>query len=817
MIVSGFLPTVFVSNCLLHLYVRCRSLTAARQLFDHLPHRDIITWNILLAGYARSGTIDEARILFDAMPFRDVVSWNSLISGYSLAGDLLQSIAQYLEMRRSGVVFDRTTVAVTLKCCCSLQTWELGFQLHAVAVRAGIDCDTMAGTALSDFYAKCGLLGQSLSIFHGLPERNWVSWSTAIAGFVTNERFSDGLHMLKLMLREGSPASQSAYASAFKACAAIGELNLGKQLHVHAIKNVLSQDCIVGTAIVDVYAKSGALEESRKAFEMLPERTLQSWNAILVGHGQGNKCWQCMELFRAMMMEGIAADEITFSGVLRACAGSVGAVGGSQVHGLVIKSGLQSNICVTNSTIDMYGKCGMPEEARYLFSEMSKKDLISWNAIIAAFEQNGKYSEALTCCSRMLWDGFFPDEFTFGSIVKACSGLQSLDDGVKIHARLIKAGEGLNPFLGSILVDMYCKCGFLEKAQQLHDMLQEQTNVSWNAVISGFSLHRRTDEAQELFCRMVDQGFQPDCFTYATVLDICANLAISSLGKQIHAQIVKKQLDQDIFVSSTIVDMYSKCGLMQESLQMFQELKEKDVVSWNAMICGYSQHGLGEDALIIFAMMRAENVDPNHATFIAVLRACAHICSLEEGMSHFHSMSREFGLDPQLEHYSCMVDLLGRSGRTREAMELIRAMPIEADAVIWRTLLSACKARADVETAEKAAVEVLRLDPDDSAAYVLLSSSYAEAGKWEEVSKLRRKMREQKLKKEPGCSWIEVKGVVRMFLVGDEVCFACNAIRDALDALSEETKRSGYVPSLDPLLGEDEEEPAEIIHLMEAG
>ncbi|CAA7407756.1 unnamed protein product [Spirodela intermedia] len=812
MIISGFLPTFFVANCLLHMYVRCSRLDLAHHLFDHLPHRDTVTWNILLAGHAHAGAVAAARALFSAMPSRDAVSWNSLISGYSLAGDHHQSLALFSEMRRSGTVgMDRTTVAIVLKSCSAQQHSELGSQLHALAVRAGFDCDVMAGTAIADLYAKCGLLGDSLRLFHGLPEKSPVSWSTAIAACVLNGRLTDSLQIFKRMLRGGLPACQSAYASTFRACAAVPDARSGEQLHAHALKCDFSGDAIVGTAILDMYAKSGELEEAKRAFRLLPERGLQSWNAMVVGLGQSSEHHHSLELFRQMKRTGFGGDEVTFSGVLRACAGAGSAAEGAQVHGLAIKGGLHSDVCVANATADMYGKCGMLEEAYALFDEMPKRDAVSWNAIIAALEQNGRYEEALSHYNQMLRHGFFPDEFTFGSALKACASLQSLHGGEKIHGRVVKAGRGLDPFLGSALVDMYCKCGLLEEALQLHDRLEEQTNVSWNAVISGFSLQRRTEEAQMLFSSMLDLGLKPDSFTYATVLDICANLAIAGLGKQVHGQIAKRRLERDLFVSSTVVDMYSKCGNMEDSLRMFEELQERDVVAWNAMIGGYSQHGLGEEALRIFARMRAEKVNPNQATFVAVLRACAHIGSLEEGMTHFSSMSRDFGVDPQLEHYSCMVDLLGRSGRPREAMELILGMPFEADAVIWRTLLSVCRARGYLEMAEVAAGEVLRLEPEDSAAYVLLSGAYAEAGRWDEVSRLRRTMRERRMKKEPGCSWIEVEGVVRMFLAGDEGRLACRAMCDALDALAGEMKRSGYVPSfsLDPLIEEAAEEEEE--------
>ncbi|XP_078443317.1 pentatricopeptide repeat-containing protein At3g02330, mitochondrial-like [Wolffia australiana] len=804
MIISGFLPTVFVVNCLIHMYVRCHRLDSARQVFDHFPHCDTVSCNILIAAYSRAGAIAEARAIFDAAPSLDVISWNSLISAYSPSSPI-QSVVLFAKMRRSGVGPDRTTVAVALKSCASLGSHDLGRELHAIAVRAGLGRDAMAGTALVDLYAKLGLLSASLSLFHRLPEKNPVSWSAAIAGCVVNLRFEDAVKLFKTMLRESSsPASQSAYASAFKACASSFDLSLGMQLHAHAMKGKLAEDAVVGTAIVDMYAKCGDLEKSSRVFSLLPERRVQSWNAVLVGLGQKNQRLQAMELFKAMKREiDEAPDEITFSSVLRACAVPGGSAEGRQVHGLVLKSGFQSSFCAANAIIDMYGKCGMADEATAKFNEVSEGDAVSWNAIIAALEQNYRHEEALSRYEQMLFQGLFsPDEFTFGSVLKSCAGSQSLSTGKKTHGRIIKAGEAENTFLGEALVDMYAKLGILEDAMKLHERAKARTNVSWNAIISGFSLQRRSEEACGLFSSMLSLGLEPDNFTYATVLDICANEATWSLGKQIHGRTIKLGLHQDMYVASTVVDMYAKSGLLHESSRVFEELHEKDVVAWNAMVGGYAQHGLGEEALSVFAAMKAKNVSPNSATFVAVLRACAHVGSLEEGMAQFRSMAVRFGLEPRLEHYSCVVDLLARWGRPREAMELVLGMPVEADAVIWRTLLSGCKANGDVRTAALAAEMVLKLDPEDSAAYVLLSSVYAEAGRWGEVSRLRRTMKERRLKKEPGCSWLEMKGSVLVFVVGDEDR-VCGDMRDALDALSREMKRCGYERSLDPFLLEE--------------
>ncbi|KAL5698552.1 hypothetical protein ACHQM5_029578 [Ranunculus cassubicifolius] len=613
------------------------------------------------------------------------------------------------------------------------------------------------------------------------------------------------------MQQERIGVNQSTYASLFRSCAGLRSLRLGYQLHCHALKNNFLSDVIVGTAVLDMYAKCDSLRDALEVFNSMPLRSLQSWNAIIVGYTRMYQGLEAVQLFRCMQRSGVGVDEISLSGVFSACAAVQGYLEGLQVHGLAIKSSYETNICVANTILDMYGKCGALVEACNMFYAMDIRDAVSWNAVIAAYEQNGYEEETLSLFSRMLNSGMEPDEFTYGSVLKACAGWQALNRGIEIHSRIIKSGLGSEFFVGSAVVDMYCKCGMMDEAEKLHNRVGKQTLVSWNAIVYGFSLQKQSEDAQKFFSQMLDTGLKPDNFTYVTILDTCANLATIGLGKQIHAQIIKQKLQSDVYVSSTLVDMYSKCGNMQDSRLIFENMIEKDFISWNAMISGYAQHGLGQEALQVFERMQQENVKPNHATFIVVLRACGYMGLFEEERRYFDSMIDDYGLQPQLEHYSCMVDIIGRSGQVDEALKLICEMPFEADAIVWRTLLSVCKIKSNVEVAELAASSILRLDPQDSAVYVLLSNVYAEAGMWGEVSNMRKMMRQNGLKKEPGCSWIEVKSEQNTFLVGDKLHPQREEIYTMLGYVIKDMKREGYVPEINAVFTAEEEEQQEFI------
>lgn len=794
MIVSGFEPTVFVMNCLIQMYVKCSNLEYASKTFDEMPERDSVSWNTMISGYSARGKMEIAQSLFDAMPRRDVVSWNSLISGYLQNGDYQNSIGVCLQMSSFGVGLDPTSLALILKACSAMEYLDFGIQFHGIAFKTGYVVDVVTGSALLDMYAKCKKLKFSFQVFDELPKKNWVSWSAMIAGCVQNDQFVNGLEMFKRMQIEGIGVSQSTYASVFRSCAGLSAYKFGTQLHGHAIKAHFDSDVLVGTATLDMYAKCGNMFDARKLFNSMPNHNLQSFNAIIVGYARSQQGKEALYLFLLLRKSGLGFDEVSLSGALGACAVIKGHFEGLQLHGLAVKSRLASNICVANAVLDMYGKCGCLFEASCVFDEMVRRDAVSWNAIIAANEQNNKGEETLQVFVSMLRSRMEPDQFTYGSVLKACAAHQALSHGMEIHGRIIKSGMGLDLFVGGALVDMYCKCAMIEEAEKIHNRTDEQTMVSWNAIISGFSQQKQNEDAQRFFSQMLEMGVKPDSFTYAAVLDTCANLATVGLGMQIHSQIIKQELLSDVYISSTLVDMYSKCGNMQDSRLMFEKSRKRDSVTWNAMICGYAHHGLGEDAIKVFEDMQLENVKPNHATFVSVLRACAHIGNAEKGLHYFHLMQSDYNLAPKLEHYSCMVDIVGRSGQLNEALRLIQEMPFEADTVIWRTMLCICKLHGDVEVAEKAARNLLQLDPQDSAAYVLLSNIYADSGMWGEMSNMRRAMKSHKLKKEPGCSWIEVKDEVHAFLVGDKAHPRCIEIYEKLHLLVGEMKWAGYSP-----------------------
>ncbi|KAJ7551429.1 hypothetical protein O6H91_06G015100 [Diphasiastrum complanatum] len=301
----------------------------------------------------------------------------------------------------------------------------------------------------------------------------------------------------------------------------------------------------------------------------------------------------------------------------------------------------------------------------------------------------------------------------------------------------------------------YAKCGCTEDARELFDNMSERNVVSWNAMIAGYAQNGLGKEALALYEQMKQEGMQLNNVTCVLLLKACASLAALEQGKQLHSEIIKRGFQSDVVVCSTLVDMYAKCGCTEDARELLDNMSERDVVSWTAMIAGYAQNGLAQEALALFEQMQREGTKPDEVTYISILSACAHSGLLDQGRYVFDSMCRNHGVTPTKEHYACMVDLLGRAGCLADADLFINKMPIQPDSVVWMTLLGAARNHGHVEIGRRAFDRVVKLEPKNAAPYVLLSNIYAAAGKKDELAKIRNQMKEACVKKMPGCSWIE--------------------------------------------------------------
>eukprot|EP01018_Ginkgo_biloba_P036876 Gb_04828 [translate_table: standard] len=583
------------------------------------------------------------------------------------------------------------------------------------------------------------------------------------------------------------------YAYLLRECVNRKALAEGKQVHAHLIKSRFEPDMFVYNNLISMYIKCGSLTDARQLFDNMPERNVVSWSAMVAGCAQQGFGEEALKLFCEMQQAGMDFDQFIFSSVVRACSGIADEDQGRQVHAHIIKTEFETDVFVGSALVDMYAKCQCLDDARNVFDHLSERDVITWSGMISVYAQQGHGEEALKLFCEMQGFGVKPNHFTFVSVLMACTNISSLNHGKQVHSYIIKRGFESYAFVGSALDDMYAKCGNLEDARYVFDKMPKHDAVSWNSMISGYAQKGYGEEALKLFCQMQQTSMKPDEFTFASVFRACANLATLEFGSQLHALSAKTGLESDICVGSALLDMYAKCGSIEGAKRMFNEMPKKDVVAWNAMIAGCAQHGYGKEALQLFDKMQESGVKPNHITFAGIICACTHAGLVDEGHRYFYSMSRDHGITPRMSNYACMVDLLGRAGHLDEADDFISQMTVEPDVVVWRTLLGACRIHGDMEIAKRAADNILRLEPQDAATYVLLSNMYAASGKWDDAAKVRKMMKDQRVLKEPGCSWIEVQNRVHAFVMGDKSHPLTEEIHAKLEEITLHMRDAGYV------------------------
>ncbi|GLU20171.1 hypothetical protein SLE2022_363830 [Rubroshorea leprosula] len=633
-----------------------------------------------------------------------------------------------------------------------------------------------------------------------------------------------------------------AFRNLLKTCIAERDLLTGKSLHALYIKSLVPSSTYLSNhfillyskcrrlmaarnsfeqtpepnvfsfnAIIAAYAKESLTHIARQLFEQIPEPDIVSYNTLISAYADCGEPEPAFHLFTSMKEMVLDMDGFTLSGVITACSNDVCLI--RQLHSFAILVGFDSYVSVNNALIANYSKNGFLEEAKRIFYGMGEgRDEVSWNSMIVVYGQHREGAKALALFQEMVRRGLDVDMFTLASVLTAFTCLEDLLGGLQFHAKLIKTGFHRNSHVGSGLIDLYSKCGGgMLDSRKVFEEIPQPDLVLWNTIISGYSQNKELSvEALESFRDMQRIGYRPDDCSFVCVISACSNLSSPSQGKQLHASALKCEFPNRISVNNALVAMYSKCGNLLDGRRLFDRMPEHNTVSWNSMIAGYAQHGIGTESLLLFAQMLERGITPTSITFISVLSSCAHTGRVVEGWKYFNMMKEKFGIEPEAEHYSCMIDLLGRAGKLSEAERLIEAMPFDPGSICWAALLGACRTYGNMDLALKAANQFLQLEPSNAVPYVMLANMYASAGKWEEVASVRKLMRDRGARKKPGCSWIEVNKMVHVFVAEDSSHPMIKEIYKYLAEMSRKMKQVGYVPDFRwTLVKDDEIEPEE--------
>ncbi|KAF3455160.1 hypothetical protein FNV43_RR05608 [Rhamnella rubrinervis] len=839
---TGFELSSFCEGALIDMYGKCNSFSDACQVFDRAVQLDTVAWTTMITGYAQVGLPEEAlkvfekmkevgRVpdqvafvtaisacvglgrlndafdLFSQMSSPNVVAWNVMISGHAKGGYEVEAVIFFLEMRKAGIKPTRSTLGSILSVVASLAALDYGLLIHALAIKQGLDSNFYVGSALINMYAKCEKVNAARKVFCSLDAKNVVLWNAMLGGYAQNGYALEAIELFSRMMECGLEPDEFTFTSILSACACLEFLKMGFQFHSVIIKKNFASNLFVGNALTDMYAKSGALKEARKQFELIRNRDNVSWNAIIVGYVQEEDEDEAFHMFKMMNLQGVMPDEVSLASILSACANIEAHEQGQQVHCLSLKSGLETSLYAGSSLIDMYAKCGAINSAQKVFSCMARWSVVSMNTMIAAYVQSN-LEKAINLLQEMHVTGLNPTEITYASLLDACNGPAMLIIGRQIHCSILKRAllySGCD-FLGVSLLGMYmnsqCK---LDASIVFSEIPKPKSTVLWTAVISGLIQNDSCEEALQMYHQMRSENALPDQATFASVLRVCAVLSSLSDGREMHSLIFHTGFHLDELTNSALVDMYAKCGDIESSVQVFQEMSRKrDVISWNSMIGGLAKNGYAECALKIFEEMKQTHVMPDDVTFLGVLTACSHAGKVSEGRQVFDIMVNDYGVQPRVDHVACMVDLLGRWGFLKEAEELIGKLNFESDAMIWATLLGACRLHGDDLIGRHAAEKLIELDPQNSSSYVLLANIYASSGKWNEVNTLRREMKEKRVMKLPGISWIVVGQMTHLFAAGDKSHPNTFEIHSVLKYLTALMKEDGCVVDTDSFLHDEE-------------
>nr|CAD1819192.1 unnamed protein product [Ananas comosus var. bracteatus] len=587
-------------------------------------------------------------------------------------------------------------------------------------------------------------------------------------------------------------------------------LSKGLQLHAHAISSgVLRRNTYLATKLCAMYSLCGAATDARAVFDAIVLKSSFLWNVMIRGYACSGFPLKALVLYREMLGFGKRPDSFTYPYVLMACADLLLVEVGKRIHCEVIVYGYEADVYVGNSLLSMYSKFGEMGIARKVFDIMPTRDLTSWNTMISGYQKNNEPERALLVLFDLIGNGWGMDRATLLSVLPACADLSALKQTKEIHAYILRNFTEFDIFVVNAFIHVYAISGFLMGARHLFENNNKNDIVSWNSIISGYSHTGGAIESLRFFRQMNSQGIAPDTVTLIAVLGVCDRIAALQFGRSLHGYVTKRGYDREVTVNTSLIDMYSKCGSLECSRQVFDQMITRNLISWSAMISGYGLHGHGREAVQCYSEMKMNGVVPDNVTFTSVLSACSHAGLVNEGKKIFNEISKDYSLRPTVEHYTCIVDLLGRAGYLDQASEFIMNMDVEPNADVWAALLSACRIHQNVELAEYAAQNAFRLNPKGVGPYVCLSNLYAVKKRWTDVARVRAAARNNGLKKPPGCSFMELGMEIHRFMVGDKSHPQSNSIYAKLNELRKLVKDAGYVPDTSSVFYEVDEDVKE--------
>eukprot|EP00250_Pteridium_aquilinum_P021361 c25097_g1_i4 orf=353-2962(+) len=688
---------VTLENTLIDMYAKCGNLEDAHKVFTAMVDRDVVSWNALISGYAQHGhgllpldlfkqmqsehivpckvtyscvlkacsnlgvvgigkhiheqliqsgfesdtilgnalidmyakcqMLEDAQSVFNSVQNRTVVSWGAIIASYASQGHGLLALKLFDDMLRTGIKPNRVILSCILKACSSVDARCHGMLAHDLIIKLNIELDLVIGNSLVDMYITCGNIEDAHKVFTRLPHRDDVSWNTMIAGYALHGHCPEALQLLQQMQQEGPQPNNRTW-----------------------------------TAILAGYSQKGHAKDASQIFQQMSyegfETNVVTWNALISGfvlHGQSH---EALNIFYRMMRDGSEPDRVTYMSVLKACANIVDLPHGKVIHDQIIKDE-ESSAAVETTLIDMYAKCGSLQEACKVFDKLQHRDAAVWCCMIAGCTELRQDNVALDLFQRMLFEGIKPNDFIFSCTLKACGNTGALEQGRIIHDIILKRDFALDVIVGNTLIDMYTKCGCLKDACGVFDQIDQPDVISWSAMIAAYGESRNGLNSFRLFLVMESRGIHVNEVTFLNLLKGCARIEYLDKIRTIHAHVITRGLTMSGCLENTLVDVYAKCGKLEDANHIFKTLSIRNVVSWSALIMGHAHHEFYKEALMLFHQMQGGGIRPNATTYVGILKVTAGLKSLEVGKCIHFGVSED-GLETELFVGSALVDMYAK-------------------------------------------------------------------------------------------------------------------------------------------------------------
>ncbi|RAL50921.1 hypothetical protein DM860_005277 [Cuscuta australis] len=692
-------------------------------------HFDIFHSNTLIRMYSKFGRVECARYVFDQMPQRNEASWNNIISGYVLTCRYYDAVRLFIEMWGLGIEVNEYTFASVLTALSRSESMCLeGYQVHGLLLKYGFLCNIFVGTSLLHFYGAYGLTSDARIFFEEMPEKNVVSWTSMMVTCSNNGNSEEAISLFKRLRCGGIVCNQNTFTAVISSCSSLEAVFVGLQVLGHVVKSGFEDNVSVGNALISMFGNFNFVEEASRVFEGMTERDTISWNSMISVQAHNLLCEEAFRCFYSMRREHNDIDSTTLSSMLSAC-GSLEYINqGRGMHGLVIKLGFNSNMCVSNTLLSMYADSFRCSDAENIFHNMPDKDLISWNSMMAAYVLVGNYFQALKLLTEMLRMGMSVSYVTFASALAACSDAEHLSEGNILHGLILTSGLHEDLIVGNALVTMYGKHGMMVDAEKVFINMPKKELVTWNALIGGYASHYETDGVVRTFKLMRESSEPSNYITIINALGSCSSsFDLVNTGMPLHGHIILTGFEADEYVRNSLIAMYAECGDLKSSNFIFNDAFYKSFVTWNVMVSANAHHGHWEEALKLFRNMQRAKVELDQFSLSSALSAAANLGSLEEGQL-LHCLATKLGFDSYHYIINATMDMYGKCGELEYVLKMLPE-PNTRSRLSWNIMMSTFSRHGLFREAREAFHEMLKYgQKPDNVTFVSLLSACSHGG-----------------------------------------------------------------------------------------